>query len=332
MKREQNSAYASDALTFDKFWGYPKDTDEKTVTGPKYSRRKILGLFGAAGAGLLAAACTPGAKAIATATTPSKEIDLPYFSIKGAPTLITLPATDDRLANNGPDKDGNDHINPYMPKEAGFLAADPGHYRVDNITNVTDPIERASIEKDVKNGAAYAGNDYKKVLTAENVDEIFPLMESGGAAMFTTAQIELDLTDADGKAINIQCGRQPEHAWVIVAQNGLKRDKKRNTDVNRKVRAHHHDTAYTMWQATPPGSFVSAKFISQTVADAHNTYHDRGTSPGAGLDGVTNVSLLLVKILPEGVVYEVYRHDNLGEWKKYQPADFKPHAGNLKIS
>lgn len=269
---------------------------------------------------------TPTAKPVEVKPTP-ENITMPPFAIYGVQGNITLDRNDSILPNNGPDAEGNDHKATHLPTNP--VVADPGHYRVDNITNVTDPTTRATIERDVKNGAAYAGDDYKDVLTEKTAD--VPLMEAGGAAMITTDHAELSFVDASGNTVTIQCGSKPNNGYVIVVQNGLDRDHIRDTDANRTLHVGKYDTAWTMWQGVPPGKFVSDMFVSQTTADVHGTYKDRGTAPGAGHDGHTKATIVLVKILPQGVAYQVFEHDNLGPWDQYKPSDFKPVAGNVVI-
>lgn len=255
--------------------------------------------------------------------------DLPDFAISGVDSEIKLNRADDRLSNNGPDAEGIDHITTHLPASAGAVVADPGCYRTDDITNVTDPAIRATIERDVRNGAAYAGDNYKKEFTDSPND--VPLMESGGSAMITTDHGQVAFKDANGNLVTIQFGSKPNNAYVVVVQNGLKRDNVRDTDANRTMNVSRYDTAWTMWQGIPPGRFVSDMFVSQTVADAHGSYRDRGTSSGAGHDGHTLVTLIIAKILAKGVVYGVYEHDNLGKWEDYTPGNFKQIAGNLVI-
>lgn len=257
--------------------------------------------------------------------------DLPYFSVEGVPDKLIISSSDPRVANNGPDEAGNDHKNPFMPKSAAWLVtADPGHYRVDNLANVTDPNVRASIERDIRNGAAFAGDDYKVVLTGP--EATIPLWEAGGAAVLTGAQMQIDLIDAEGNPITFQLGRQENHGWVVVIANGLDQDHRRGTDANRNAKLSKYDEGFTMWQGIPPGMFVSAQYVCQTIADAHGNYRDRGTSPGQGQDGVNNVSVLFVKILSEGVAYSLLQHNDPSiSWDQYRPDQFRVIATNTYI-
>jgi len=329
---------------------------ENNERGPRpISRRDFFKLAGAFAAGLVASKIlehfnpaeqtqkiltTPTATPTATATetpiataenSPPKENKLPYFEVQGAPNLIEISIGDERLANNGPDHAGNDHKNPFMPESAAWLVlADPGHYRVDSLAHVTDPQTRASIERDIRNGAAFEGDDYKDVLTGK--EAVIPLWEAGGGQVLTGAQMQIELTDANGNPVVFQLGRQENHGWVAILANGLNRDHIRGTDNNRFLKLTNYDPGFTMWQAIPPGLFISAQFAAQTIADAHGSYRSRGTSPGQGQDGVENVSILVAKILPEGVVYTVLKHNNPNiAWDKYEPNQFYVYKNNTKI-
>lgn len=269
---------------------------------------------------------------IATATPQNERAQqeiLPYFVAPEIPN-ISLLANSPLLANNGPDSDGIDHQNPYMPRGAGWFLADPGHYRVDNLANVTDPNTRASIEKDIRNGAAYVGDDYKQILDGNPAD--IPVFENGGSVVFTSAQPGRITVHIDDKSYPFVFGRQPNHSWVVIFINDKPRDNARGTDNNIKIHIEEYDGGFTMWQAIPPGQFPSAWFVCQTIADAHGSYRNRGTSPGAGHDGVNTVSLAIIEVLPDGqIAYGVYQHQNLGPWEQYKPNDFKPVATNFSI-
>jgi len=274
---------------------------------------------------------TPTATATETPTETEIKIDLPYFEVNGVKPFITIDKTDNRVANNGPDEAGIDHKNPFMPTGAAWLVlADPGHYRVDSLTNVTDTETHASIETDIQNGAAFERDNYKGILTGR--EAVIPLWEAGGGQVLTGAQMQIELTDAQGNPVVFKLGRQENHGWVAILTNGLDRDHIRGTDNNRSLRLTNYDPGFTMWQAIPPGLFVSAQFAAQTIADAHGGYKDRGTSPGQGQDGVERVSILVAKILPEGIVYTVLQHnDPTIPWDKYKPDQFMIYANNTQI-
>ncbi|MCM8787864.1 MAG: twin-arginine translocation signal domain-containing protein [Candidatus Omnitrophica bacterium] len=304
------------------------------------SRRDFLKLAALATAGaVLEAACgsttptptpTPTPKEAPQPKETNEVQNLPYFRVEGVPPVIYIDPKDPRVANNGPDAAGIDHQNPFMPKGAAWLiVADPGHYRVDSLANVTDPKTRAFIERDIRNGAAFEGEAYKGVLTGQ--EAVLPLWENGGAVILTGAQPGILTTeDADGKPVEITLGRQNNHGWVVVFVNGLKRDGIRGTDTNRALRLTQYDPGFTMWQGIPPGMFISEKYVAQTISDAHGNYRDRGTSPGQGQDGVNNVSVLLAKILPEGVVYTLLQHNDPNTpWGNYKPNDFVVIANNV---
>ncbi len=281
---------------------------------------------------------TPEPTASATATveptattapteTPEKE-SYPYFEVTGAPEQITISRDDPNLANNGPDHDGVDHSNLFMPNVAGIVLADPGTYRVDSLLN-TDR-DRETIIRDIRNGVAFEGDDYKEVLTGPKAT--IPLWENGGATVLTAAQFQLELTGQNGQPVTFQLGRQPDHGWVVVIQNKLPNDRERGTDNNRLVVVSQYDPGFAMYQGLPPGQFVSAQFICQTIEAAHGQ-RDRHTSPGQGQDGVNNVSVLLVSITEKGIAYSLFEHNNPNtQWEKYQTTDFVLKQTNLVIT
>ncbi len=243
---------------------------------------------------------TPGALANETINQTSQEVkNLPEFAISGVPESVKSSDIIHWTANETEEgqkaKGDVIHKNTIGLNTEGFLA-EPGVRTVNT-----------AAEEDAS--AWLITPDTQKKLTSTS-PEVWPVNEDG-FAMLTAAQAQLQFGD-----VIVQLGRT-ENTGLLILVRGLPRHNEQNTDANVPMTISNFDAGFATASMLPPGQYVSEDYVLQNIDAIHDTYGNKNTPSGLGVDGARYAKVFCLDLATGA--FTLTRHDSqTGKWELIQ--------------
>lgn len=206
----------------------------------------------------------------------------PGFDVDGVPSVVYIPTDADHVPNNGPDRDGNDHISK-LGQYTGI--ASPGAYYYDgNLAAAQE--ENPNIARDIISGVcSVQGSDTRINFGAQNVSA--PVNE-GTFREVETAGGNWIIHTPNGE-INLTLDPKENHAWMIVVKAPTQ-DGNTPADNNIFLELNGKDP-FSNSTMTGKGSFMSQEMVDQIARAMHTA---EGSANSSGADGSKEVSMIYV--------------------------------------